>query len=396
NAGRLVEAHEVGSGDQRIEALADEVVAPGAHDVLADLGASAAVDATAVVAQDEAVRLVPAVAVVDADVRVVLDRTLVDRHVQRRLVLDRRLAQVAVGDRLRRALQAAGRLGHRLLAGVAELVLVEVLLARRGVELAHDRLGLLHVVGEGHDGQEARLRLRHDAAHLRVVEIVAAQPVVHRVAGAPPLADRLDYCRRPGANVAGGEDLGQVGPEDVLLGDQPPAPAHLELGADLLRLGLDPGQVRSLTDGGQHDVAVDDELGARHRLWTAATLLIGGTQLHALELDAGDLVVLIGHDARRGGLEDDARPLLDRLVGFFLGRHVLEVAAVDDRPLGGSLAHGRPRTVDGSEATADDHDAGAFQGGHRQAARRVVEVLQGIDHAVRVLPGDPELIALVA
>ena len=106
--------------------------------------------------------------------------------------------------------------------------------------------------------------------------------------------------------------------------------------------------------------------------------------------------MLIGHDARGGGLEDDAGPLLDRLVGLFLGRHVLEVAAVDDRHLGGSLAHRRPRAVDGGEATADDHDPRALQSRHGEAAGRVVEVLQGVDHAVRILSGDAQLVALVA
>src|SRR5207245_10818341 len=103
---------------------------------------------------------------------------------------------------------------------------------------------------------------------------------------------------------------GQTGPEDVRVGHQAAALADLELGPDLLRLGLDPGQVRSLTDGGQNDVALDHELGARHRLRTATTLLVGSAQLHALELDAGDLVALLRHHPRRRALRDDTRPLI--------------------------------------------------------------------------------------
>src|SRR6185503_15141610 len=379
----------------RDEALADEVVAAGSHDVLADLGTAAAVDAAAVVAQDEGVRLIPAVAVVDADVRVVLDRALVDGHVERRLVLDRRLAQVTVADRLAGALQAAPRLGHRLVAGVAELVLAEAGLALIGAKLAHHRLGLLHVVREGHDGQEVGLRLAHDAAHLRVVEVVASQPVVDRVRGAPALADRLHYGRGPRPDVARGEHLGQAGAEDVVLADQGAAAARLELRADLLGLALDPGELGSLADGAQHGVAAHDEFGARHRLRTAATLLVRLAEVHALELDPGHLVLLVGDDSDRGSLEDDPRPLLDRLVHLVLRRHVLEVAAVDEGHLARLLAQAGARAVDGGESATDDDDLRVLERRNLDAARAVVEVLQGVDHAVGVLAGDHHLVRLV-
>ena len=189
------------------------------------------------------VGLVAAVAVVEADVRVVLDRALVDRHVQRRLVLDRRLAQVAVADRLAGALEAAAGLGHGLIAGVPELVLVEVVGPCLRAELAHDRPRLLHVIGEGHDGQEVRLRLGDDAPDLRVVEVVAAQPVVHRVARAPALADRLDHGRRAGPHVARGEDLGQS--VRKMCSSAPAFPRRLTTRASS---GSRPAPTRSMTD----------------------------------------------------------------------------------------------------------------------------------------------------
>ncbi len=78
------------------------------------------------------------------------------------------------------------------------------------------------------------------------------------------------------------------------------------------------------------------------------------------------------------------------------GRHVLEVAAVDEGHLGCALADGGPRAVDGRESAADDDDASALQARNGNAARRVVEVLEGVDHAVGVLSGDAELVRLVA
>src|SRR5207249_434982 len=117
------------------------------------------------------------------------------------------------------------------------------------------------------------------------VEVMAAQPVVDRVACAAPLADRLDHGRGPGADVAGGEDLWQAGAEDVVLADQRVAAAHLELRANLLGLALDPGELGSLADGAEHRVAADGELGPRHRLRPTPTLLVGIAQVHSLELD---------------------------------------------------------------------------------------------------------------
>ena len=141
---------------------------------------------------------------------------------------------------------------------------------------------------------------------------------------------------------------------------------------------------------------LDDELRAGHRLRSAAALLVRLAELHALELDAGDLVLLVGHDPGRRGLEDDPRALLDRLVHLVLGGHVLEVAAVDQRHLRSALADARPGAVDGGEAATDDDDPGPLQAGHLDTPGRVVEVLERVHHPVRVLAGDAELVRLVA
>ena len=78
------------------------------------------------------------------------------------------------------------------------------------------------------------------------------------------------------------------------------------------------------------------------------------------------------------------------------GRHVLQVAAVDERHLGGALADAGARAVDGREAAADDDHPRVLQAADRHAAGRVVEVLERVDDAVGVLAGDAQLVRLVA
>ena len=117
---------------------------------------------------------------------------------------------------------------------------------------------------------------------------------------------------------------------------------------------------------------------------------------HALELDAGDPVLLVGHDARRRRLEDGPRALLDRLVDLVGGGHVLHVAAVDERDLLGALADRGARAVHRGEAAADDHDARAGVARIGQAEGRDAQVLEAVEHAVGVLAGDAQLVGVVA
>ena len=58
-------------------------------------------------------------------------------------------------------------------------------------------------------------------------------------------------------------------------------------------------ELGELADGGDHLVALDDELGALDRHRAAAAGGVGLAELHALHLDAGDLAVVVDDDAHR-------------------------------------------------------------------------------------------------
>ena len=96
------------------------------------------------------------------------------------------------------------------------------------------------------------------------------------------------------------------------------------------------------------------------------------------------------------GLEDGRDAFLDRLVDLVGRRHVLHVAAVDERDLAGALADRRPRAVHRGEAATDDDDALAGVVRVRQAERRGAQVLEAVDDAVGVLVRDAELVRVVA
>src|SRR5205814_1097902 len=130
HARRVIEAHVERRRHERVEADSHEVIAGGPDDLGADLGTPAAVDAARWLAQDECVRVVANVVVVDPGEAILGDapvaRSLVVlwlERAQRRSVFDAEAPQVAVADRLARALQAARRLGHGLRRGVRDLVL---------------------------------------------------------------------------------------------------------------------------------------------------------------------------------------------------------------------------------------------------------------------------------
>ena len=87
-------------------------------------------------------------------------------RLQRRAVLDALPAQVAVADRLARALQAALGLGHRLLLRVRDLVLDVAVAADLGRHRLEPEARLLDLARVGHDGQELGLRLGQRLARL--------------------------------------------------------------------------------------------------------------------------------------------------------------------------------------------------------------------------------------
>ena len=96
------------------------------------------------------------------------------------------------------------------------------------------------------------------------------------------------------------------------------------------------------------------------------------------------------------GLEDGGDALLDRLVDLVRGRHVLHVAAVDERDLPGALADRGARAVHRGEPAADDDHPLAGVVGVRQAERRGPQVLEAVDALGGVLAGDAQLVRVVA
>ena len=105
---------------------------------------------------------------------------------------------------------------------------------------------------------------------------------------------------------------------------------------------------------------------------------------------------LVLDHAGRAGLEDGGDALLDRLVDLARGRHVLHVAAVDERHLAGALADRGADAVHRREAAAHDHDPRAGVARVGQAKRGGAQVLQAVDDAVGVLVRDAQLVGVVA
>ena len=86
-----------------------------------------------------------------------------------------------------------------------------------------------------------------------------------------------------------------------------------------------------------------------------------------------------------------ARALLEHLVDLVRGGHVLHVAPVHERDLGGALPDRGARAVHRREAATDDDDARALVAGVGEAERRDAQVLEPVDDAVRVLARDAQL-----
>ena len=123
----------------------------------------------------------------------------------------------------------------------------------------------------------------------------------------------------------------------------------------------------------------------------------GSPERHPDELDARDLAGFSSVMTRVGPAWKMAvTPSSIASWTSFDGRHVLHVAAVDERDLGRALADRRPRAVHRGEAAADDDDALALVPRVGQAERRRPQVLEAVDDAVRVLVGDAQLVGVVA
>ena len=152
-------------------------------------------------------------------------------------------------------------------------------------------------------------------------------------------------------------------------------------------------ELRVLADRGDDLVALDDELGALDGHRPAAAGGVGLAQFHALHLDAGDLLRVVGDDA-------DGRDQELELDAFFLGLvdlgvvsgHLLARAAVEAGDLFGPLADRGAAGVHGREPAADD--------GHLLADMdlavelELTEKVDGGDDAVGVLARDAHLVGV--
>ena len=314
-------------------------------------------------------------------------------RLERRPVLDPEAAQVAEADRLARALEAARRLGDDLGRRVRDLVLDVALVADLRLHRLEAVARLLDLARERHDREELRLRLGELLAGPDRRQVEALEVGVDRVGRAAALGDRLDDGRRPDPDVAGAEDAGPAGLERDRVGLQAallrrlrrpsePGPIHVSSG---------PWPIASRTRS-QGIVNSVPGAGSGRRRPDAS----GSPGCIRMNSHAGDVALGVGDDPGRAGLEDRGDAFLDRLVDLVRGRHVLHVAAVDERDLGRALADRRPRAVHRGEAAADDDDALAGVARVRQAERRGPEVLEAVEDLVGVLARHAELVRVVA
>ena len=347
-------------------------------------------------------RIVADVVVVDAGEPVLRHRPVARalvvlrlERLERRPVLDAQPPQVAEADRLARALQAARGLGDGRLGRVRQLVLDVAVVALLGGQRLQPVARLLDLGRERHDREELRLRLGQRLAGADRVEVHALEEGVHGIGRAPALGDGLDHRRRADPHVAGGEDAGTARRERDRVGLEassawwPQAP-RCRAAASQSSSGPWPMASSTRSHGIVNSVP---GAGSGRRRPDAS----GSPSCIRMNSTPGDLAgLLVRDDPRRSGLEDGGDAFLDRLVDLVGRRHVLHVAAVDERDLAGALADGRPRAVHRGEAAADDHDALADVVRVGQAERRRAQVLEAVDDAVGVLVRDAELVRVVA
>src|SRR6185295_10520718 len=269
-----------------------------------------------------------------------------------RAVLDPEAPQVAEPDRLARALEAARGLRDDLFRRVRDLVLDVAVVAEAGGHRLQAVARLLLLARERHDREELRLRLGELLAGLDRGQVEALEVRVDRVRRAAALGNGLDHGRGADPDVAGAEHARPIREERDGVGLEALVLRRLRA----FRPGPDPVELRALADGEEHPVARDRELRPSGRLRSAPPGRVGLARLHPDELDPGDRALLVGDDARRAGLEDRLDAFLDRLVDLVRRRHVLHVAAVDERHFGRALADRRPAAVHRREPAADDDD----------------------------------------
>ena len=181
-------------------------------------------------------------------------------------VLNAEAAEVAESDRFARALQAARALRHHFGLAVRDLVLDVVVLSLVSVERLQPAAWLLRLTGERHDAEELWLWLRERLAVADLTEVESLQVRVRGVGAAASVGDGGDNSSGAVSHVATAKDAVAA----CLEGDR------VCLEATVLRCGnpvgadAGPGHVRTLADRLQDAIALNDELGAWRRFWSAS------------------------------------------------------------------------------------------------------------------------------
>ena len=205
---------------------------------------------------------------------------------------------------------------------------------------------------------------------------------IDRVGALLAVPGRLDQGRRPGHEVAAGEDAADVRGVRRRV-DLDPTAVDLELGLDRQER-----QVGGLRDGRDHRPGRDLELGAFDRDRRAATRRIRLAEPVADEPDRRDLAVL-ADDLDRAGEELHPDALALGLAQLLLVDDELGPRpAVDDRHALGAVAEARPRAVHRGVAAADDDDVGADL--ERLAEVGLLHEVDAVVDAFEVGAGDVE------
>ena len=241
------------------------------------------------------------------------------------------------------ALETAACLDYRLFLCEALLDLGEIGPPRGRVEMNH----LLA-------GNRCELPLRHARGLLfgffpSLFEIHSFQIATNRFGRLVPLRHRLHGRSRTQNRVPPGKQAGGTGLQRHRV--------HLESPSRCRARGTVPPQkikIRSLSDGRDHRIGLDDEFRSLHRDRSPPPRLVRLPQLHAHALQPFYPPVLIAEDTRRSGQVEKLDPLFFGEPEFFLsGRNLLPGTAVHDRHFG-TQTERRPGAVHRHIPTADD------------------------------------------
>src|SRR6476661_2885980 len=320
----------------------------------------------AAIAEDAAVA-------VDENIELALEATLglleADRLGETDFDLERRVqrADAAIPDRQRR---------HNLPADPRVIVAPDEAAAHCGQAPLGNALR--------HQRIRRRDELGRDACQLHLADprLGATQLLVDQVGDALALADRRDEVGRVDHVVARGPDVRELGAQ-VLVEER-----HAAAIAVWKQVAKE-AAVLLLADRDQDHVAGNDELGARNRFRSAATLLVRLAELILLALEADNLAVLADHLDRGDQVHD-----LDALDLRLFELELFDRDLLDRAPIGhdrgfGAHSHHAADTVHRGEATTDG-DAVLADPDILCAEVNVLEELEARHDTVKLLARDAE------